>query len=123
AEEYFNKALQNAKASKNSYQMAQSYEGLGHLYSKTRQTTQAIESYDKAIKLYRSLDMSVIADVVTTLKKNLQGIGDLYAGVEVGAKGIKLSVIEMKLTNGESDYALKLDTSINTNAAELSYQS
>ena len=123
AEEYFNKAVQTAKASKNSYQMAQSYEGLGHLYSKTKQTAQGIESYDKAIKLYRSLDMNVIADVVTTLKKNVQGIGDLYAGVEVGAKGIKLSIIEMKLSNGENDYALKLDTAINTNAAELSYQS
>lgn len=123
AEEYFNKALQNAKAAKNSYQMAQSYEGLGHLYSKTKQSALAIESYDKAIKLYRSLDMHVIADVVTTLKKSVQGIGDLYAGVEIGAKGTKLSIIEMKLTNGENDYALKLDTAINTNAAELSYQS
>jgi len=123
AEEYFNKALQNAKAAKNNYQMAQSYEGLGHLYSKTKQAALAIESYDKAIRLYRSLDMHVIADVVTTLKKSLQGIGDLYAGVEIGAKGTKLSVIEMKLTNGENDYNLKLDTAINTNAAELSYQS
>jgi len=67
--------------------------------------------------------MNVIADVVTTLKKSVQGIGDLYAGVEIGAKGTQLSTIEMKLSNGENDYALKLDTAINTNAAELSYQS
>jgi len=32
-------------------------------------------------------------------------------------------VIEIKLTNGENDYSLKLDSAINTNAAELSYQS
>ena len=51
------------------------------------------------------------------------GIGDVYAGVEIGAKGIKLSVIEVKMTNGENDYTLKLDTAINTDAAALSYQS
>ncbi|MBL7743164.1 MAG: tetratricopeptide repeat protein [Chitinophagaceae bacterium] len=123
AEEYFNKALQNAKASKNNYHLAQAYEGLGNLYSKTKQQTLAVESYDKAIKLYNSLGYTVIADVLKTLKKNVQGIGELYAGIEIGARGIKLSVIEVKLGNGENDYNLKLDTSINTDAAALSYQS
>jgi hypothetical protein len=48
----------------------------------------------------------------------------LYAGVEIGGKGIKLSVIKVKLNRtGESEYILKTDTSINTDAAALSYQS
>jgi hypothetical protein len=123
AEEYFNKALQNAKNLKNNYHMAQAYEGLGNLYNKTKQTTQAVEAYDKAIKLYYSLGHTVIADVLKSLKKSAQGIGDLYAGIEIGARGIKLSVIEVKLATGENDYSLKLDTSINTDAAALSYQS
>lgn len=123
AEQYFNKALVNAKASNNSYQMAQVYEGLGNLYNKTKQQSQAVESYDKAIKLYKVLGLSVIADVLESQKRNVQGIGDLYAGVEIGAKGTKLTVIEIKLSNGENDYSLKLDSAINTNAAELSYQS
>lgn len=123
AEEYFNKALENAKTSKNNYHLAQAYEGLGNLYSKTKQLPLAVDAYDKAIKLYNSLGYTVIADVLKSLKKSAQGIGDLYAGVEIGAKGIKLSVIEVKLTNGENDYNLRLDTSINTDAAALSYQS
>jgi hypothetical protein len=123
AEEYFNKAMQNGKASKNNYHMAQAYEGLGNLYSKTKQQAQAVESYDNAIKLYKGLGLTVLADLVGSLKRNVLGIGELYAGVEIGAKGVKLSVIEVKLTNGENDYNLKLDTAINTNAAELSYQS
>jgi Tetratricopeptide repeat len=123
AEEYFNKALQNAKAASNNYHMAQAYEGLGNLYNKTKQQAQAIDSYDKAIKLYKALGFTVIADVVGSLKRSVQGIGDLYAGIEIGAKGTKLSVIEVKLTNGENDYNLKLDTAINTDAAALSYQS
>jgi hypothetical protein len=123
AEEYFNKALQNAKASKNNYHMAQAYEGMGNLYNKTKQQSLAVESYDKAIKLYNALGMTVIADVLGSLKKSVMGIGELYAGVEIGPRGIKLSVIEVKLTNGENDYSLKLDTAINTDAAALSYQS
>ncbi len=123
AEEYYSKALLNAKASKNSYHQAQAYEGLGNLYSKTKQQSLAVESYEKAIKLYKTLGLTVIADVLSSQLKSVQGIGDLYAGVEIGAKGIKLSVIEVKLTNGENDYTLKADTSINTDAAALSYQS
>lgn len=123
AEEYFNKALQQAKATKNSYQQAQAYEGLGHLFSRTKQQTQAVIAYQQAIKLYKAIGMNMIADVLNTRLKSVLGIGDVYAGIEIGAKGIKLSVIEVKMTNGENDYSLKLDTSINTDAAALSYQS
>ncbi len=123
AEQYYNKALLNAKAAKNSYYQAQAYEGLGNLYSKTKQQALAVEAYEKAIKLYNTLGLKVIADVLGSQLKSIQGIGELYAGVEIGAKGIKLSVIEVKQSYGENDYTLKADTSINTDAAALSYQS
>lgn len=123
AEEYFNKALANAKASRNSYHQAQAWEGLANLYTKTKQQTLALVAFQNSIKLYKGLGYSIIADVLNVQMKAVLGIGDLYAGVEIGAKGIKLSVIEVKMTNGENDYSLKLDTSINTDAAALSYQS
>lgn len=123
AQEYFNKALQQSKLSKNAYQQAQAWEGLANLYGKTKQQTEAVVAYQNSIKLYRALGYSVIADVLNTQMKAVLGLGDMYAGIEIGARGIKLSVIEVKLTNGENDYALKLDTSINTDAAALSYQS
>lgn len=121
--DYFNKALQQSKATKNSYQQAQAWEGLAMLYSKNKQQTEAVVAYQNSIKLYRLLGFSVIADVLESQMKQVLGIGDLYAGIEVGAKGIKLSVIDVKLNNGETDYSLKLDTAINTDAAALSYQS
>ncbi|MGB3007346.1 MAG: tetratricopeptide repeat protein [Chitinophagaceae bacterium] len=124
AEEYYTKALQNGINVKNFYYQAQAYEGLGNIYSKTNQQSQAVTAYQKSIKLYKALGMNVIADVVNSMLKSVLGIGDLYAGIEIGAKGIKLSVIEVKLgKNGENDYSLKADTSINTDAAALSYQS
>lgn len=124
AEEYFTRGLSNATTEKDVYCQAFANEGLGNYYVKTEQPEKAVESYKKAIALYRSQGLKVIASVVESLLKSVQGIGDLYAGIEVGAKGIKLSIIEVTLNKERQyDYSLKMDTSINTDAASLSYQS
>lgn len=124
AEEFFKKGLSRAKTGYDAYCQAFAYEGLGNLYTKTEQPELAISNYKSAIRIYRSMGLTVIADVVETLLKSVQGIGDMYAGIEIGAKGIKLSVIEVKLSKDrEYDYTLISDTSINTDAAALSYQS
>ena len=124
AEEYFKRGLEKAKANNDLYCQAFAYEGLGNLYSKSEQPEMAIASYKLAVRLYRNQGLSVIANVVESLLKSAQGIGDLYAGVEIGAKGVKLSVIDVKLTKDRDyDYSLKADTAINTDAASLSYQS
>lgn len=40
---------------------------------------------------------------------------NLYAGVEVGSKGVKLSVVELQInTDGDFSYSVKADTAINT---------
>ncbi len=124
AEEFFKKGLQKARANNDNYSLAFAYEGLGNLYTKTDQPEMAIASYRLALRLYRNQGLTVIANIVESLLKSVQGIGELYAGVEIGAKGIKLSVIEVKLSKDrEYDYTLKADTAINTDAASLSYQS
>lgn len=124
AEEFFKKGLSHAKANYDLYCQAFANEGLGNLYTKLDQPDLAIAYYTTAIRLYRAQKLTVIANVVETLLKSVQGIGEMYAGIEVGAKGIKLSVIEVKLSRDRDyDYVLKADTSINTDAASLSYQS
>jgi tetratricopeptide (TPR) repeat protein len=123
AEEYFYKGLRKA-ANNDIYTQAYAYQGLGTLYSKLDQTTKAVENYQKAIKLYKSIKLNVLATVVESLLKSAQGIGDMYAGVEIGAKGVKMSIIEVRLSKDRQyDYTLLGDTAINTDAAELSYQS
>ena len=124
AEEFFKKGLEKAIQFDDVYCMAFANEGLGNFYTKTEQPELAVKSYKKAIALYRSQNLNIIANVVESLLKSVQGIGDLYAGIEVGAKGIKLSIIDVTLNKDRQyDYVLKLDTSINTDAASLSYQS
>jgi hypothetical protein len=124
AEEFFKKGLSRAKANDDLYCQAFANEGLGNLYTKLDQPELAIAHYTIAVRLYRAQNLTVIANVVESLLKSAKGIGDLYAGIEIGAKGIKLSVIEVKLSKDrEYDYTLKADTAINTDAASLSYQS
>ena len=124
AEDYFNKGLKRAVVNNDIYTQAYAYQGLGTLYSKLDQTPKAIENYQKAVKLYKSIKLNVLATVVESLLKSAQGIGDIYAGVDIGAKGLKMSIIEVKLSKDRQyDYTLLGDTSINTDAAELSYQS
>ncbi len=124
AEEYYKQGLGKAKLLKDYYNQAIAYEGLGNLFTKLDQPEMAIANYKNAIKLYRSQGLTVMANITESLLKSVQGIGELYAGVEIGAKGIKLSVIEVKLSKDrEYDYTLKIDTSMNTDAASLSYQS
>lgn len=124
AEEFFKNGLNKAIQDNDLYCQAFANEGLGNYYVKTDQPELAIRSFKKAIALYRGQGFKVIANVVESLLKSVQGIGDLYAGIEVGAKGIKLSVIDVTLNKERQyDYSLKLDTSINTDAASLSYQS
>lgn len=124
AEEYFNKGLKRAISNKDTYTEAYAYQGLGTLYSRLDQTQKAVENYQKAIKLYKSIKLNVLASVAESLLKSAQGIGDMYAGIEIGAKGVKMSIMEVKLSKDRQyDYTLLGDTSINTDAAELSYQS
>lgn len=124
AEEYYKNGLQKAIQYDDYYCQAFANEGLGNYYAKTEQPEMAIKFYKKAIILYRMQNLNVIANVVENLLKSVQGIGDLYAGVEVGAKGIKLTIIDVLLNKDRQyDYTLKFDTAINTDAASLSYQS
>lgn len=125
AEQYFRNGLQKAIQFQDMYCQAVANEGLGNYFAKTEQPDSAAFYYKKAIKLYRSQNLNIISNVVESLLKSVQGIGDLYAGIEVGAKGIKLSIIDVTLNNKtrQYEYSLKLDTSINTDAASLSYQS
>lgn len=124
AEEYFRKGLQSARQFKDLYCQAFACEGLGNYFTKTEQPDSAIVYFKRAIQLYKTQKLTLSAAITENLLKSVQGIGDMYAGIEVGARGIKLCVIEVKMNKDRQfDYTLKTDTSINTDAASLSYQS
>ena len=124
AEEYFKKGLEKANTYHDLFSYAAANEGLGNLYTKTDQTSKAIDAYELSLRAYKKLNMTVMANIVESLLKSARGQGDLYAGIEIGPKGVKYTVIDIKLTKErEYTYDLKADTAINTDAAALSYQS
>lgn len=124
AEEYFRKGLQSARQFNDLYCQAFANEGLGNYFAKTEQPDSAAAYYRKAIALYKTQRLNMSALITESLLKSVMNIGDLYAGIEVGARGIKLSVIEVKMNRDRQfEYTLKTDTAINTDAASLSYQS
>ncbi len=124
AEDYFKTGLKKAKTYQDKYCEALANEGLGNLYTKMESNDKAVEHYKAAIQLYKDLKQGVKVAVIESLLKSVQGIGDLYAGIEVGAKGIKMSIVDVKLSaDREYGYTLVLDTSLNTDAAALTYQS
>jgi hypothetical protein len=124
AEEYFRKGMHSARQFNDLYCQAFANEGLGNYFAKTEQPDSAAAYYRKAIALYKTQRLNTSALITESLLKSVMNIGDLYAGIEVGARGIKLSVIEIKMSRDRQfEYTLKIDTAINTDAASLSYQS
>ena len=61
--------------------------------------------------------------IAQTSKKNEYNTPNLYAGIDVGSKGVKLSVIELKKNGqlGNSFFAVK-DTSVNTDFISFTQQ-
>jgi tetratricopeptide (TPR) repeat protein len=124
AEEFFNRGLIRSKYNYDLFNQAYAYQGLGNLYIRLNQSQKAIECYKKSIQLYKIKQRPVMTSLVENLLKSARGTGDLYAGIEVGAKGVKLSVIEVILgKDRELGYKLIADSSFNTDASSLSYKS
>ena len=77
AEEYFNSGLTKAKQNRDKYCEAFANEGLGNLYTKIEQSDKAITHYKTAVKLYKDQKLNVVANIVETLLKSVQGVGDI----------------------------------------------
>jgi tetratricopeptide (TPR) repeat protein len=124
AEEFFNRGLIRSKYSYDLFNQAYAYQGLGNLYIRLNQSQKAIDCYKKSIQLYKIKHRPMMTSLVENLLKSAQGSGDLYAGIEIGAKGVKLSVIEVTLSKDRQlGYKLITDSSVNTDPSSLSSKS
>ncbi|MBT32062.1 MAG: hypothetical protein CMO01_20575 [Thalassobius sp.] len=120
SEEFLLKGL-NAIKDKNKYWEASAYENLGLLYRDQSRSDEAIVNFRKALKIYKSLRSETSVKAVTALLEGVEEIEKLYAGIEIGAKGVKLSVVGIRLgIDGHYLYDIKEDTSINPNIISLS---
>ncbi len=119
AEEMLKIGLEATKG-KNRYWEASANELLGMLYRDVSDTTKAVFYINEALDIYRDLRVATSVRALTDILNGMQGKPERYAGIEIGAKGVKLSVIAARL-NIEGFYQFKIlhDESINPNIVTL----
>ena len=120
SEEYLNKAL-NIVRNKDKYWEAATYENLGFLYRDQENILEASRNFVKAIEIYHTLRMTMSEKALTQLLSGLKDTEELFAGIDIGSKGVKLSIIGVSISAKKGlTYNLKKSMSINTEPSALS---
>ncbi len=119
SEKYLLKGLSAAKNINNRYWEAIANEYLGLLYVKNAQ-----RYFDGALSISQSLQMPLMEERHTgTVHDNNVTIDTAwheYAGIEVGAKGVKYSIIRAKpQANGRIKYIYNKDSTVNTQVIDF----
>ena len=124
SERYLRQGLQIITTQGDKYWEAAVYENMGLLYKDQDKPEEAARYFNKALAIYRQLKMSLSEKALEQLVTGAEGKEQSYAGIEIGAKGVKLSILSIQLnSNGEVEYILKADTSVNPEPAALTPQS
>src|SRR5579859_5051908 len=101
SEEYLLRGLANAQHLHSQYWEAVADEYLGLLYRDLKQETNSSRYLNNALRLYTAIGMSLSARVVRDILDEVSERGaGIYGGVEIGAKGVKFSVVGAWLSNG-----------------------
>ena len=124
SEKYLRQGLQIITEQGDKYWEAATYENLGLLYKDQDKPAEAARYFDKALVIYRQLKMSLSEKALEQMLTGAEGKEQAYAGIEIGAKGIKLSILSIQLnSSGEVEYVLKSDSSVNPEPAAFTPQS
>jgi Tetratricopeptide repeat len=124
SERYLRQGLQIITVQGDKYWEAAAYENLGLLFKDQDKAEDATRYFNKALAIYRQLKMSLSEKAVEQLLTGAQGKEESYAGIEIGSKGVKLSILSIQLnSSGEVEYILKSDTSVNPEPAAMTPQS
>jgi len=124
SEKYLRQGLQIITEQGDKYWEAATYENLGLLYKDQDKPEDAARYFNKALAIYHQLKMSLSEKALEQMLTGAEGKEQSYAGIELGAKGVKLSILSIQLnSNGEVEYILKSDSSVNPEPAALTPQS
>lgn len=98
ASEYLNRALSGVKAAKHNYWTAAVYENLGLLARDQSDYVHASQYLNQAIEIYHAGGYTVSEKVLSQILGGLKNTEELYGGIDIGAKGVKLSIIALKFS-------------------------
>jgi len=124
SEKYLRQGLQDITQTGSRYWEAAAYENLGLLYKDQDKSLEASRYFNKALVIYRQLNMGLSQKALEQMIGGAEGKEQSFAGIEIGNRGVKLSVVSIVLnSSGEVEYVLKSDTSTNPEPAALTRQS
>jgi tetratricopeptide (TPR) repeat protein len=103
--------------SKDDYERAVAYEYRGLMYKDLKDYAKAAKDYAEARRLYMALGDSQNSLMINELSDNLP----IFAGIDIGSKGVKLSIVEAYYDKKRDvvTYKIRLDSSINTTIINL----
>lgn len=84
---------------KDPYWEAVAYENLGLTYYDQENSLDAVRYFQKALDLYKQLNFAASETAMRELIGELNG-SNLYAGIDIGASGVKLAIFRTKYENG-----------------------
>lgn len=120
AEKALQTGLEMVRTQKDTYWEAVACENLGLLYRDMEDSMQAVHYFENAMRMYAGLNMAGSQLAMLQLAQSVRKGGDLYAGIDIGSTGIKLSLIQVTLgREGRYVYNTSHDTAINANFADL----
>lgn len=97
-----------AASKDNKYWEASAYEYLGFLALETGKNTQAMQHFKSAQEKYLKLSNFLSVEIMQNMLRRADQTEDVYAGIEIGSKGIKASVIGIKINkDGEYKFNIK----------------
>ena len=96
-----------AVQSKDDYLEAVAYENLGFAYTDLESSQTALSYFHKAQNLYRKLNYGASEAAMRQLIGEMAG-KDLYAGIDIGASGVKLAIFRTTYENGFYEKNIKV---------------
>ena len=88
-----------AVQAKDTYMEAVAYENLGFAYSEQENSQASLRYFQKAHQLYQKLNFSASETAMRQLIGEASS-KDLYAGIDIGASGVKLAIFRTSFENG-----------------------
>jgi hypothetical protein len=123
AENWLNRGLQAVRTLQNKYWEAVACEDLGLLYVATEDNAKATLYLNKARQLYESQNMTLSAKVTQELMGNYnitnENTWQYYGGIDIGAKGVKFSIIKVRRKNGSYAFVSLKDGSKNVTTSDF----
>lgn len=95
-----------AVQAKDFYLEAMACENLGYAYSDQENRQQALRYYQKARSLYKTLKYGASETAMLQLIRDLSG-KELYAGIDIGASGVKLAIFSTSNEDGFYNKVIK----------------